>query len=178
MYKKIFLFLGVVAFLSLVVTSGLVLAAPSQTAQSIMVSVTPSDSAYEIEGTITWTFLRGTAAAPGCAMNTYTNTAISGPSFVSCTGGGMGGVNCATTNKPSDATIDAAQPAPDDLQRQQHAQDERCTFFFGGNLTILNYSQTATVNGANGSGNWKYSWNYAVAPVNTTVSYHQFWNSL
>jgi hypothetical protein len=153
-------------------------ASPSETAQSIMVSVTPDDTAYEIVGTITWTFQRGVAGAPGCAMDAYTNTKIAGPFFVGCGGGGPGGVNCAAGNAPSADTIAAAEPAPNDIKREQQAQSERCTFFSGGDLTTLNYSQDATVKGANGNGAWKYSWDYAVAPISNPVGEHQCWTAL
>ena len=50
--------------------------AQTQTAQSAMVALTPDSVAYEIAGTITWTFNRGNqndVDLTGTAMSYYTN---------------------------------------------------------------------------------------------------------
>jgi hypothetical protein len=47
---------------------------------------------------------------------------------------------------------------PDSVKH--HAQADRCIFFCGGTLTGWNYTQTRTVNGQNGKGNWTFTYNY------------------
>jgi len=149
--------------------------AQSQTAQSAMVQVTPTNTAYEVVETVTWTFQRGTHNEPGTAMLAYTNLLTSGPTFVSCGGNASA---CGAANAPAPATIAAATPAPDDVKLQQAAQAERCTFFLGGTLSgPATYTQEATVNGANGNGNWKYKWTYTIAPINATVAAQTAWTS-
>jgi hypothetical protein len=147
----------------------------SQTAQSAMVDVQFDNSAYQIEGTITWTFERGTAAEPGPAMAAFTNTRTGGPEYVTC---GGSAAQCGVLNTPSAASIAAAEPAPSALELQQEAQAARCTFFFGGTLSSPTYTQEATVKGANGSGNWKYKWTYTISPVTATVGPYTAWTSV
>lgn len=147
-------------------------AAQTQTAQSAMVNVELDSTAFQIEGTITWTFHRGTANNPDLAMQAYTNTRTAGPTFLSC---GGNATNCGAANAPLPATIAAAEPPPDGLPLQQHAQAERCTFFFGGNLTSTTYTQNATVKGQNGNGNWNYEWTYTIAPIVVAVPAHTAW---
>ncbi len=48
---------------------------------------------------------------------------------------------------------------------EHHAQQDRCTFFCGGTLEGWNYTNTATVNGLNGHGNWTFTYNYNVATI-------------
>ena len=48
---------------------------------------------------------------------------------------------------------------------EHHAQQDRCTFFCGGTLDGWNYTNTATVDGLNGHGNWTFTYNYNVTTV-------------
>jgi hypothetical protein len=76
---------------------------------------------------------------------------------VSCSGSAT---NCALSNQPPAP----AAPAPDEVKLQQHAQAERCTFYFGGSLSSSTYSQSSVINGLNGRGNWSFAWGYTIAP--------------
>lgn len=134
----------------------------AQTAQSVMASLEFDATAYIIEQTITWKFDRGTHREPGTAMEYYTNTRTAGPVFVRCTGSGA---NCGLANAPTESTIAAAEPAPNEVKLQQHAQAQRCIFFSGGTLTNDTYTQEADVDGQNGKGKWTYRWTYAIEPV-------------
>jgi hypothetical protein len=151
--------------------------AQTQTAQSAMVDISLSSASFEIQGTSTWTFDRGVHQEPGTAMAGYTNLATTGPSPVGCTGAGAGGVNCAAANAPTAEAIAAAQPLPNEIILQQHAQGERCTFFLGGQLTSMSYSQTARIPGANGKGDWQYEWSYELVPVSSIVDPFTAWTS-
>jgi hypothetical protein len=133
--------------------------AQTQTAQSIMVDLTyDNGTTYQIEGTITWTFDRGTSASPDCAMNAYTH-AWDGNSPAITTGSGA---------DPGAVTA----PAPDGGKLQNHAQAERCTFFCGGTLTSTSYTQT--VNQARG---WKRTFTYNITPISASVAADTCWTS-
>lgn len=141
-------------------------AAPSQTAQSVMVSTTYNSNSYEIRPEITYSFNRGTHREPGTAMGYYTNTLISGP-VVSCTNGGKNDANCAAGNQPTTPTAPdpyADTPQKGTLKLQQQAQRDNCTFFSGGTLTGTTFEQSVPVPGTNGNGNWKFTWTYEIAP--------------
>lgn len=157
-----------VAVGSLLMTGALqqALAAPAQTAQSIGVITNYSSTAYEVTSEISWAFDRG------AAMGNYSNAVLPGP-VITCSGSST---NCAPTNAPTSAP---SAPAANVGKLQQHAQAERCTFFLGGTLTSdVNYKQSTTVNGKNGSGNWKYEWTYAITPLSSIpVAEHTAWNA-
>jgi hypothetical protein len=128
----------------------------SQTAQSIMVSMTPDSNAFQISGTTTWTFDRDcaeadyTASAGGWDGNTPT-----------CTGNTT---NCAPANQPTPPPAPPVDPhGPNSIEH--HAQQDRCTFFCGGTLDGWNYTNTQTVDGLNGHGNWTFTYNYTVTTV-------------
>ena len=134
---------GACALLMLVMSTASA-SAQTQTAQSAMVALTPDSSAYEIVGTITWTFNRGNqndVDLTGTAMSYYTNAwdgvQPTAPLTVTCNGGGGGG--CLT------APATPAAPAPLSLELQQRAQADRCTFFSGGTLGTGTYTQVVTV---------------------------------
>jgi hypothetical protein len=134
-------------------------AAPSQTAQSIMVDGNFNSTAYQISGTTTWTFHRD------CAEADYTASAgVWDGNTPTCTGGGSGGVNCLPANQPTPPPAPPADPhGPDSIEH--HAQQDRCTFFCGGTLDGWNYTNTQTVNGLNGHGNWTFTYNYSVTTI-------------
>lgn len=183
------LWLGVVMTLCLCsVPGGPAFAQPSQTAQSIMLEIAHESDAYEIEGTLTWTYLRDTCAVPyytnalvGTAAD-YTFQGCSGPKNNCDTYTGAPNQVCCAANAPSGAVIQAAVPAPGGGNNEtfQHAQskDERCAFFCTGDLSSRNYSKTATIGGANGSGNWTYLWNYTITPNPVSITQaHTCWSS-
>ena len=135
--------IGVVGACSLLVlvTSAASASAQTQTAQSAMVVLTPDSVAYEIAGTITWTFNRGNhndVDLTGTAMSYYTNAWDGAAPTVECNGGGANGCDPAAPAAP-------APPAPLSLELQQRAQADRCTFFSGGTLGTGTYTQAVTV---------------------------------
>ena len=144
--------------LGLVLAPKLHAAAPnsSQTAQSIMVDMTPNSNAFQITGTTTWTFDRD------CAEADYTGSAgVWNGNTPTCVGNAT---NCAAGNQPP------APPAPPidphgPNSTEHHAQQDRCTFFCGGTLDGWNYTNTEMVNGLNGHGNWTFTYNYNVTTV-------------
>jgi hypothetical protein len=145
---------------------------PAQTAQSIMVYMEYDSEAYEIGGTTTWTFQRGTVNSPGCAMNAYT-TVVGGP-VVSCNGGGTSG--CQTAPTPPSA------PAANMNELQNWAQHERCTFFCGGELSSNSYTQFEQVNVNSGpagnKGTWRFTWTYTITPISNPVEANTCWTSV
>ena len=145
-------------------------AAPSQTAQDVMVKNVLDNTAFQIIGTITYAFDKD------CAEANYTaGTGTWDGNTPTCTGGGPGGVNCAPGNQPA---VPPA-PAPPDTgpnSIKNHAQGDRCTYFCGGTLSGWNYTQTATVNGANGRGNWTFTYNYSSSPNTATVAAGDCWS--
>jgi hypothetical protein len=129
---------------------------PSQTAQCIMVNTVTDNTAYQINGTTTWTFHRA------CAETNYTASAgVWNGNTPTCSGSTA---NCAPTNQP---TPPPAPPidehGPNSIEH--HALQDRCTFFCGGTLDGWNYTNTATVDGLNGRGNWTFTYNYNVTTV-------------
>ena len=83
--------IGVVGACSLLVLvmSAASASAQTQTAQSAMVALTPDSVAYEIAGTITWTFNRGNhndVDLTGTAMSYYTNLWDGVAPTVDCSG--------------------------------------------------------------------------------------------
>jgi hypothetical protein len=156
--------IGVVRACSLLVLvmSAASASAQTQTAQSAMVALTPDSSAYEIAGSITWTFNRGNhndVDLTGTAMNYYTNLWDGVIPTPTCTGGGQNG--CVT------APATPAAPAPLSVELQQQAQTDRCTFFSGGTLGNGTYTQVVPVNVNSGAqkGNWKFTYTYAITPT-------------
>src|SRR6266566_3012025 len=97
----------------------------SQTAQSIMVNMTPNSNAFQITGTTTWTFDRD------CAEADYTASAgVWNGNTPTCTGNAG---DCAPTNQPTPPPAPPVDPhGPDSIEH--HAQQDRCTFFCGGTL--------------------------------------------
>jgi len=145
--------------LGLVLAPKLHAAAPnsSQTAQSIMVDMTPNSNAFQITGTTTWTFDRD------CAEADYTASAgVWNGNTPTCTGGGQHG--CDAGNQPTPPPAPPVDPhGPDSIEH--HAQQDRCTFFCGGTLDGWNYTNTATVDGLNGNGHWTFTYNYSATTV-------------
>ncbi|MBI2447033.1 MAG: hypothetical protein HYV48_00610, partial [Candidatus Omnitrophica bacterium] len=152
-----------------VMAMAMFLAAPvmaaSQTAQSAMVNLTPDNTAYQIEGTITWTYDRDNAELY------YTNAWDGNPPTHTCTGGGTG--SC--VNPPADPQA----PAPDENKLMQHAQAERCVFCCGGDLNSASYTQVVNVNISSGTnkGQWKFTYTYNITPKQLSVDQHTCWTS-
>ncbi len=146
----------------------------SQTAQSAMVDLQTDSNAYQIEGTITWTYHRD-----DCAVNSYNNAWNGSAPTVSCTGGGQNGCQTAPSTPPA--------PDPDGNKLRQHAQAERCTFFCGGTLGSDSYAQDVAVIVNNPApqaerGNWKFTYTYDIVPKGTeefpsAVAAHTCWTS-
>jgi len=90
----------------------------------------------------------------------FTNTLTSGPT-VSCSGSPKD--DCATSNQPD--TPSPPAPDPSKVTGPTGAcQQQRCTFLDGGTLTGFTYTQSVTIKGKNGKGNWTFTWTYTVAP--------------
>jgi hypothetical protein len=145
-----------------------------------------ADSTYVIDGTITWSFDRGTHHEPGTAMTFYTNTVTSGPVLTtsSC---GQNNINCLPGNQPATPAAPSATGQVGEIQVQQQAQQDHCVFFNGGTLGSRTYEQSVTLDGNNGRGNFKFTWTYTVAPgvandvdgdiAGVQVSPHTAWTS-
>lgn len=148
----------------LLLTSGPSAFAQSQTGQSIMVSVTPSTPALEIEGTTTWTYHRDDCAA---TATYYTaNPGVWNGAPPTCTGSST---NCAADNQPAVPSAPAVPTTgPDSVSN--HAQDDRCIFFCGGTLPGWSYTQTRTVSGLNGKGNWTFTYNYTTTTAGAVAA--------
>jgi hypothetical protein len=143
----------------------------TQTAQSIMVAVKPNASAYQIVGTITWSF--NNQPPHDCVVEGgYYTTIITGPD-ITCSGQGC-------TNPPP--TPDP--PSPDPSNTRFVANQERCVFFCGGTLTAPEssqnpYTQFVNVNIPSGPnrGNWKFTWTYTIVPTgNGEVAARTCWD--
>ncbi len=57
-----------------------------------------------------------------------------------------------------------------------HAQDDRCAFFCSGTVPDWNYTQTNTVFGSNGKGNWTFTYNYTTEGAGA-VAANECWTS-
>lgn len=142
--KKSLLTYAIASAFSLTIAHQAHAATPSLTAQSAMVNFNPGISAYEIEGTITWTFHRDLA-------ETFYTNAWDGVAPVVTTGTG------ATQTSPG-------VPSPSGVELQNFVQQQRCIFFTGGNLSGTTY--TVTVNGTRG---WKWTYTFVITPTQPTV---------
>jgi hypothetical protein len=135
-------------------------ASPNQTAQGIWADITGN-------GTFTFTTTNVYQYQPAVAAGYFTNALTSGPT-VSCAGSPT---NCATTNQP--ATPAAPAPDANQLTGPSGAVNKRATqcdgFFAGGSLPTSTYTQSVTVNGLNGRGNWTFTWTYTIAPTQPAV---------
>lgn len=144
-------------------------AASTQTAQSVMIDIAgPLD--FIVVGTETWAYNKTTAETY------FTNTLASGP-VITCTGGGLGGVNCAAGNQPPTPSA----PDPNPIKLNPVIGQNKCTFWNGGTLVVsapqASYTQSVTVNGVNGKGNWKFGWTYNIAVGATNpVDAHTAWD--
>jgi hypothetical protein len=123
-------------------------------AQGIMVNLTTGGS-FAIVGTQEYQLNYDTAGGY------FTNTQTGDPT-VSCNGSAA---NCADSNKP--ATPSAPAPLASKVSGTQAGSAVKvnfCTFLNGGTLSGTSYTQSLTVNGVNGKGNWTFTWTYTVAP--------------
>lgn len=144
--------------------------AKSSTAQSAMFATGPaSSSSFIVEGTETWAFDAAAAAAY------FTNQWDGNSPTVSCTGGGAGGVNCLPANQPAAPSTPAASPQ----KLTPVVNSNQCTFWAGGAPSVSgpqsSYTQSETIGGLNGSGNWKFTWTFAIASLGP-VAPRTAWN--
>ena len=167
MFKRTLLLAGISALpLAAIPATGW--SAPSQTAQSIMANITGLGSGeFLINQTQVYSYNATTAASY------FINTLASGPS-VSCSGSPT---NCATANQPGAPATPL--PDPDKVSHQGSGiiyGSNECSFAAGGPLTRGSYTQSVTVNGANGHGNWTFTWTYSIDPTQSTVAALTAWD--
>lgn len=155
MRKGLLLLTGVAA-LALAALPGAGWAAPSRTAQGIMVNLTAGGDFILTQNNL-YQFNVATAATY------FTNAWDGNAPTVTCTGPGCGTAPAAP-----------AAPAPDASQvsgpsQQSACESNECVFFNGGTLTGLTYKQTAQI--ATGSGRtgatYTYTYTYDVTPTTT-----------
>lgn len=100
------------------------------------------------------------------ARSTNGEDLISGP-VVTCTGSGLGGVNCLPANQPATPTA----PSSNVLKLTPYVATNACNFWSGNALELLEggpkpqYTLSETINGLNGKGNWKFEWTYEIGFV-------------
>lgn len=100
------------------------------------------------------------------ARSTNGEDLISGP-VVTCTGSGLGGVNFLPANQPATPTA----PSSNVLKLKPYVVTNACNFWSGNALELLEggpkpqYTQSETINGLNGKGNWKFEWTYEIGFV-------------
>jgi hypothetical protein len=128
----------------------------SQTAQSIMVNMTPNSGAFVIGGSTTWSY---THPVRSCAADHYT-TVVTGPD-VTCSPYPSGGCTSAPT----------PPPAPGDsnghLNQFLNSQTAKCAFFCGGILPSDTNDRSVNVNNSHdpNKGHWTFTWHYALTPT-------------
>jgi hypothetical protein len=142
--------------------SGAAAAAKNLTAQSVSVQMSGAGD-YLLTETETFQFNIGTASGY------FTNLQTGAPA-VSCTGGGSHGVNCASTNQPLTPTAPNPDPTKVTDNGNGQAFKDRCTFWNGGTPAGSTYTQSVTVLGLNGSGNWTFTWTYTIAATGTVAA--------
>ena len=126
---------------------------PTSTAQSAMFNNTAAGT-FMISGTEVWSYNKATAATY------FSNTLTSGPE-VSCSGKQA---DCASGNQPPTP----AAPAPDPAKLTPFVASNSCNFWNGTALTLNplpqdnQYTQSVTISGLNGKGNWKFEWTYTI----------------
>jgi len=137
---------------------------PSQTGQSIMVNLHASGTFARTTVEL-FKFNDATAAA-------YFTNAYTGSTSVSCSGSP---VACGAGNRP-------AAPAPPAADASQVtaangvAQNNKCNFLDGAPLSGRNYTQSVTVNGLDGHGNFTFTYGYAVTPTVASTAPFTAWD--
>ena len=128
----------------------------SQTAQSIMVNMTPNSGAFEIGGSITWSY---THPVRTCATDHYT-TVVTGPD-VTCDPFPSGG--CTSPPPPPSPPGDSNGH----LNSFLNSQTAKCAFFCGGTLPSDTNDKTVNVNISSGTnkGHWHFTWHYTLTPT-------------
>jgi hypothetical protein len=168
--------MGIVGVLAMTGSSALAQTqTQTQTAQSAMAAVILDSTAYQIEGTITWTFYRGNhndSDLTGTAMSYYTNARDDSAPTFTCSGSGPNGCTTAPATPPA--------PEPDAIELQQQAQADQCVFFAGGSLTNHSYKQKVVVKvnsqaPAAEQGNWTFTYTYNVLPNDPSVAPYTAW---
>jgi hypothetical protein len=137
----------------------------TQNGQSIMVTPTFEDFIL-IQGSETWHLNLANARS-------YYTTNVTGPT-VTCTGSAT---NCGAANQPATPAAPAADPTePSNAYFAAGGDKNRCIFWNGGDPDApSSYTQSVTINGLNGNGNWKFTWTYSlVAPVG--IAAHTAWD--
>lgn len=138
-----------------VLTAGIPLqqaSAQSLTAQSAQVYLRYDSTAYEINGTTTWTFDRAGA------MPYYTNSWDGQPPAV-------------VTGKGEQTSPGVPDAAVNDLRN--FVQDQRCVFFNGGALNPGVYTQTV-----NGTAGWKWTYTFTITPTQPDVAAGTAWTAV
>lgn len=104
----------------------------------------------------------GTTLTPG-ATSYFAAPVATGPA-VTCNGSPT---NCASTNQP---TIPSVPAAPTEALLDQ----VKCALWYGEVLPTATTPAAVTVAGANGRGNWTFTWTYSLAPLDaaTAVAVH------
>ncbi len=128
----------------------------SQTAQSIMVNMTPNSSAFEIGGSTTWTY---THPVRTCAADHYT-TVVTGPD-VTCSPYPSGGCTSAPTPPPAPGDTNGH------LNQFLNSQTAKCAFFCGGTLPSDTNDRSVNVNNSHdpNKGHWTFTWHYTLTPT-------------
>ncbi len=131
-------------------------AGSSSTAQSAMFALELTGD-FVINSEQVWAFNRPTA-------RTYFANAWNGVvPTPTCTGGGPSGANCAESNRPATP----AAPAADVSKLSPIVSQNKCTFWSGGTLAVAaqhsSYTQSLTVKGLNGNGNFKFDYTYLIS---------------
>jgi hypothetical protein len=133
--NRVFVVLTGVAALLVLVASGTVLAAPSQTGQGIMVNITTAGN-FAFTETQLYSFNVTTASTY------YSNVLTSGPTFVSSAFTGPDVCPPAAPAVPSCPAPDSSQVAG--TSPPGIAVQDKCIFLDGGNLSDSTYSKTVT----------------------------------
>jgi len=147
----------------LLATAPYAMAAASTTAQSVWAGFGAGAGVFGYTDKQTYTF------DSQAAESHYTNVLETTAPPV-CSGSAA---NCSPTNAPLAAP---APPAPDAGKVSALVHVDRCTFFTGGLLSGSTYTQSVTVNGKNGKGNWTYTSSYRV--TGETVAAETEWTSV
>jgi len=129
----------------------------SKTAQSVMVQTNLSNSAFEIVGDTTYHW--DPQDSDLCAEGYYhAADGVWDQNTPDCNGNST---NCDPSNQPATPPAPAIDTnGPNSVGN--HITQDRCTFFCGGTPDPWSYTQTVTVNGLNGHGNWTFTYNYNV----------------
>ncbi|MFI7547576.1 hypothetical protein [Actinoplanes sp. NPDC049599] len=139
------------------------MAGSGTTAQSVWAGFTAGDGVFGYTDKQTYSF-------DSLAAATHYANVLESTAAPTCSGSAA---NCGASNAPLAAP---AAPAPDATKITPLVHADRCTFFTGGLLSGSTYTQSVTVNGKNGKGNWTYTSAYRI--TGQTVSPETEWSSV